>query len=266
MRRALMLIAASTASCSGPRPTGPTLAEPRPTGPSASASAPRPQAHGTDAGNRNRKQPEPGTAGVSCAKAAPAALDSCRELARKVAHPASSCDAGFRPRHARYVYCEASDLVCAIRQPAWDHAPVYAAATDAQAPACLRECEAGNGASCARLARAFAKWGSGDAYRRCATHLEKEACRLGLPSACAEHPACPDEPSRRDAFAELVRACEPAVATWHCFYAAHSREMLWGTGPAADPRGPFRELCAARCPPSPKRCYLQMACAVVSLP
>jgi len=219
-----------------------------------------------EVGDAGGKEPVPDAGEASCSERGTPDLDACKALVPAVAHPAGGCDKGFRPRHARFVYCSADDLLCVIRRPAWDHAPIYRAATEQQAPACLRECEAGNGASCKRLAKALGEWGSDDAHRDCARRFAEEACRRGLPYACQEHPACSGEPTRAEAAAQLERACDPVVASWKCFYAAHSREMLWGTGPAAHPKLGFRELCSARCPPSPERCYRPMACAVAALP
>lgn len=140
----------------------------------------------------------------------------------------------------------------------WDHAAVYRPASPGERQDCARECEAGNGASCLRLSRAF---GSFAEKASCAEAFRKEACLRGLPQACAR--ASDDEPSPARAFASLSALCEQTLKPgWACFYQAHSIEMLWGA--PADARGPdYSKLCASPCPAPPERCYRDIACQIV---
>ena len=218
-----------------------------------------PRSSPTDAGTSDAAAP-------SCEQPAAPSLEACREL---LAAPKATCDSGFRPAHARFVHCRSGDLVCAIRQPGWDHAPIYDAAPPEQAASCLKECERGNGASCIRVAKALRSTAS-DASREklrqaCSGHLARQACQLGLPYACQDDPPCPDLPSRGEAFKKLRAACNEQEASWECFYVAHSLEMMWGTGPTKDRKAAYRRVCRAPCPPPPRRCYKTMACRVANL-
>jgi hypothetical protein len=144
----------------------------------------------------------------------------------------------------------------------WGHAPVYTAPPATEMASCLAECDAGNGASCARVARGFAPRASqASAAERaaCEALFQGQACRAGLPSTCQEPSCGEDEPTPRQAFDHLDHLCRQGEASWACFYLAHSMEMLWGSG-KVEKRGGFREICAARCPAPPERCYRQMGC------
>jgi len=152
---------------------------------------------------------------------------------------------------------------------AWDHSPVRRAASNEEAASCWEECDAGNGASCARLAKSFdAPFGTPtdprEPRQRCADALARKACALGLPFACSDSAKCAG-PTREQAFSKLERACMPAVASWQCFYSAHAREMVWGAPPPAERDRLYREICSARCPPAPERCYKELACEVSRL-
>jgi hypothetical protein len=183
----------------------------------------------------------------------------CLSLLGDVPAQGEACDATFHPHVARYVDCPPGDLICNLRMGLWGQVPVYTTPRLTEITSCLAECDAGNGASCARVARAMASIASRSAAEReaCETHFRELACRAGLPSTCREPGCGEDEP--RQARDHLTHLCQPGEASWACFYLVHSRQMLWGGGKTEGREG-YRRLCAARCPPPPGRCYRRMAC------
>lgn len=166
-----------------------------------------------------------------------------------------ACDAGFTLTRARsFPHCTPSDLLCAIRTGGWDHAPVHRAAPPDELVSCRQECDAGNAASCERVARAI---GSGSA---CGARHRERACELGWPGACGETDEAQRETAKRS-FARLGTACPTPVASWACFYRAHAVEMAFGNG-LLDAKRRYAEVCAAKCP-TEGRCYRDLACAIV---
>lgn len=138
-----------------------------------------------------------------------------------------------------------------------------------EAADCLRECAQAQGASCYRISRAFtprtADRRDRDARDACRVSFLLRACQLGMAQACKELKAsCGNRGDwdERAAFARLESACEPSLASWECFYLAHSTEMMWGTPlrPRAQTLALFQRVCAASCPPPPERCFRRQAC------
>ncbi len=267
---ALAVLLSPATSCSRPPATQNTHHSPGETN-AASSVRVVPASTGTTATTLETSTPAPdaGTTDQSATDCTPPASPSLADCRALLTSPGVACDSGFRPARARFVHCKAGDLLCAIRQPAWDHAPVYDAAPPRQAASCLAECERGNGASCMRAAKAFGSAARAskqdDLPKLCAAHFWRQACRLGLPYACDDHPTCAGQFSRRQAFEKLEASCNSKQASWECFYVAHSLEMVWGAGPVKDRRAAYRRVCASHCPAAPRRCYKTMACQVLKL-
>ncbi len=158
--------------------------------------------------------------------------------------------------------------MCQIRSFGLQSSALYHAPPAVEQADCSSECTTGNGASCYRLARLFARPHrqlDGDAAKACRSHYAQRACRLGLPQGC-DHPTSQRDSdlaaNRQAAFARLKKRCDPAVATWACFYVAHNTAMAWGTGLGSKEttQALYDRVCAARCPDPPERCYRQAAC------
>jgi len=181
--------------------------------------------------------------------------------------PRERCDATFQPS-PRGIHCSPDDLMCNIRSVGLRRSALYHPPPAAEQADCSSECSAGNGASCYRLAQRLARpRGQLDANeaKACRNHFALRACRLGLPQGCAhaERPSDTDPTLEREAaFARLEKRCDPAVASWACFYVAHNTAMAWGTGLGSQKavKRLYQRVCKARCPPSPMRCYRELAC------
>ncbi len=152
-------------------------------------------------------------------------------------------------------------LLCAMRREGWGLAPVYSEPKPAEIASCLEECEAGNGASCERVARTLGSlYDSPSDHRACVAAFKNRACSLGLPSACAETSCGEGLPSQDEALAHLSDLCTPGEASWACFYLVHSRRMVWGRSTGDKAKTSLQQICSGRCPKAPERCYRQMAC------
>jgi hypothetical protein len=139
-----------------------------------------------------------------------------------------------------------------------DRVAAYHAAPLAEIDGCLQECKAGNGASCARVARAA----SGN---DCGLALLVEACRAGFPAACSQvHDRCDDVdvPTRKDAVDALRKRCGMVTGSWSCFFLASAARSGVVEAEGVGPDAIFEAMCKAPCPGG-ERCYRAAACREV---
>lgn len=235
---------------------------PRGPSPTADARSPGPAASSVSAGAPAAPTDTTASATGSASSSAPAtaalAPDPCLGAFDATEGAATrACDAGFTLTRTRsFPHCPPSDLLCAIRAGGWSHAPVHRPAPPDELASCRQECDAGNAASCERVARAVGS-GSGSA---CGARYRERACELGWPGACGESDEAQREAAKQS-FARLGTACPAPVASWACFYRAHAVAMVFGNGAQGGPRR-YAEVCAAKCP-AEGRCYRDLACAIV---
>ena len=248
----------------------PAPANPPPLGPGTSAA---PLGHGLGGGAAS-PAPSPTTAELptlpnlqsACSGLGGPSFESCPGLIGITpdSKPVQRCDETFERRHG-HVDCSPDDLLCMMRAPGYLDTALYQRPPKEELVDCLRECIAGQGASCYRVAQRFAGHPKAAPRTACQAGYAMIACELGLPQACdmAKKLCGPgDDLDPRSAYARLSKSCDPAMASWECFYQAHCGEMSWGTGTQTveHTKGAYEQVCAAPCPPPPERCYQRAAC------